>query len=131
MSARRLAISIALDVLAWAGARGAGLPTVSHEGRAYVELKRVAASLKSGTLEAGAGGTRARLRTPGHVVTFPRNWSQILVDNRPLVLDAPVRVKQGVWLVPESFVGRVLPKLAGGPPVRPAPGPAPAPAAAG
>jgi N-acetylmuramoyl-L-alanine amidase len=27
------------------------------------------------------------------------------------MLDAPVRVKQGVWLVPESFVGRVIPTL--------------------
>jgi N-acetylmuramoyl-L-alanine amidase len=129
MSARRLAISIALVVLAWAGAPGAGLPTVSHEGRAYVELKRVAASLKSGTLEAGAGSTRARLRTPGHVVTFTRNRSQILVNDRPLVLDAPVRVKRGVWLVPESFVGRVLPKLAAGPVVTAQARRAPAPAA--
>ncbi|MBI2159504.1 MAG: ribonuclease PH [Candidatus Rokubacteria bacterium] len=129
MSARRLALSVALVVLAWVGATGAGLPTVRHEGRPYVELRRVAASLESGTLEASAGSTRALLRTPAHVVTFTRNWSQILVDDRPLVLDAPVRVKQGVWLVPESFVGRVLPRLAAGPPVRPAQAPARAPAA--
>src|SRR5207245_1123507 len=42
------------------------------------------------------------------------NWAQILVNDTPLVLDAPVRVKRGVWLVPESFVGRVLPGLAPG-----------------
>src|SRR5207253_204470 len=54
------------------------------------------------------------LRVPGHVVTFTRNWAQILVNDTPLVLDAPVRVKRGVWLVPESFVGRVLPGLAPG-----------------
>ncbi len=111
-SARRLVLAASLVLLAWAGATGAGLPTVSHEGRPYVELKRVAASLRSCTLEAGAASTQALLRTPGHVVTFTRNWSQILVNDRPVVLDAPVRVRQGVWLVPESFVGRVLPALA-------------------
>ncbi len=117
MSAGRLTVSAALVLLAWAGVTGASLPTVSHEGRPYVELARVAASLRSSTLDARAASTRALLRTPRHVVTFTRNWSQILVDDRPVVLDAPVRVRRGVWLVPESFVGRVLPKLLAGPPV--------------
>jgi len=100
-----------------AGAAGAGLPTVSHEGRPYVELRRVAASLRSATLEATGAAVQARLTTGAHVVTFTRNWSQILVNDTPVVLDAPVRVKRGVWLVPESFVSRVLPGLAAGPPV--------------
>jgi N-acetylmuramoyl-L-alanine amidase len=116
MSAGRLAVSTALVLLAWAGVTGASLPTVRHEGRPYVELTRVAASLRSSTLEASGASPRARLRTPRHVVTFTRNWSQILVDDRPVVLDAPVRVRRGVWLVPESFVGRVLPALAAGAP---------------
>src|SRR5439155_1616336 len=97
-----------------AGAAGAGLPTVTHDGRPYVELKRVAAAHGDAELEASPAGTRARLRVPGHVVTFTRNWAQILVNDTPLVLDAPVRVKRGVWLVPESFVGRVLPGLSPG-----------------
>src|SRR3989338_1859034 len=33
----------------------------------------------------------------------------------PGVRAAPVRVRQGVWLVPPSFVTRVVPKLAGAP----------------
>lgn len=116
MRAGRLAVFVVAAALAWAGVAGAGLPTVAHEGRTYVELARVAASLRPGKLEASAGSTRALLRTRGHVVTFTRNWSQILVNDRPLVLDAPVRVRRGVWLVPESFVDRVLPKLAAGRP---------------
>ena len=117
MRARRLRLAIVVLLVLWAGAAGAGLPTVSHEGRPYVELRRVAASLRSATLEATGAAVQARLTTGAHVVTFTRNWSQILVNDTPVVLDAPVRVKRGVWLVPESFVSRVLPGLAAGPPV--------------
>jgi N-acetylmuramoyl-L-alanine amidase len=117
MPAKRLTVATVLLLASWAGVAGGGLPTVTHEGRPYVELKRVAASLRPCTLDATAQATRARLKTGSHVVTFTRNWSQILVNGTPVVLDAPVRVRQGVWLVPESFVGRVLPKLAAGPPV--------------
>ena len=117
MRARRLRLAIVVLLVLRAGVAGAGLPTVSHEGRPYVELRRVAASLRSATLEATGAAVQARLTTGAHVVTFTRNWSQILVNDTPVVLDAPVRVKRGVWLVPESFVSRVLPGLAAGPPV--------------
>jgi len=134
MRARRLRLAIVVLLVLRAGAAGAGLPTVSHEGRPYVELRRVAASLRSATLEATGAAVQARLTTGAHVVTFTRNWSQILVNDTPVVLDAPVRVKRGVWLVPESFVSRVLPRLAAGPPVataqaQPSRPPAPAEAA--
>jgi N-acetylmuramoyl-L-alanine amidase len=102
-------LAIVLILLPAAGA-GTGLPTVRHDGRTYVELDRLAASLET-RLDTTASSTRAYLRTPGHVVTFTRNWSHVIVDGKPLVLDAPVRVKAGVWLVPEMFVGRVLPRL--------------------
>ena len=99
-----------LSVLGLAVAAAADLPTVTYEGRPYVELARVAASL-GGTLEAGPDSTRAQLRAQGHVVTLTRNWSQVLVDGKPFVLAGPVRVSRGAWLVPESFLGEVLPKL--------------------
>src|SRR5262245_28517745 len=105
----RLAAGLLLLLLC-AGTAGAGLPTVSHEGRLYVELNRVADTLKT-RLEAPPDSTQARLRTGEHVVTFTRNWSRILVDGAPIVLDAPVVVRKGVWLVPESFVSQVLPRL--------------------
>jgi N-acetylmuramoyl-L-alanine amidase len=47
----------------------------------------------------------------------------VVVDGKPVVLDAPVRVKAGVWLVPEMFVARVLPRLAAGTPSPPAASP--------
>ena len=87
------------------------LPTITHEGRAYVELDRVAALIPTRP-DATAGSIRAYLRVPGHTVTLTRNWARVLVDDKPLVLDAPVRVRKGVWLVPESFADRVIPKLA-------------------
>src|SRR2546425_8123740 len=101
--------AIVLILLLTAGV-GAGLPTVRHDGRPYVELDRIAASLET-RLDATASSTRAYLRTPGHVVTFTRNWSHVIVDGKPLVLDAPVRVKAGMWLGPEMFVDPGLPRL--------------------
>ncbi|HSF07414.1 MAG TPA: N-acetylmuramoyl-L-alanine amidase [Methylomirabilota bacterium] len=114
----RLGISFAIVALVLVGAApgGADLPTVMHEGRPYVELDRVAASMRT-RLDATPSSIRAYLRVPGHVVTFTRNWAQVVVDGRPVVLDAPVRVKAGTWLVPETFVSRVLPRVAqAGPP---------------
>ena len=111
---RRLATTCSL-LLVCTGSAGAGLPTVSLDGRAYVELRRVAATVPRATLDATAAGPRAYLRAGGRVVTLTRNWAQVLVDDTPVVLDAPVRVRQGVWLVPPSFVTRVVPKLAGAP----------------
>src|SRR6058998_1142392 len=120
MSARGLAgilIALLLSSMSWAGA---GLPTVTHDGRPYVELSRVAASLQT-KLDATPASTRAHLRTRDKTVTFTRNWSQVLVNGKPVMLDAPVRVKQGVWLVPESFVGQVVPTLVAGAPAGAAP----------
>ncbi|PYN71962.1 MAG: hypothetical protein DMD97_25375 [Candidatus Rokuibacteriota bacterium] len=111
MTAKRLAVAVVVLPLAWTAWVQAGMPTVTHDGRAYVELTRVAASLQKTKLDASAVSTRARLRTGDRVVTLTRNWAQVLVDGKPVLLDAPVRVKRGVWLVPESFVNRVVPAL--------------------
>jgi N-acetylmuramoyl-L-alanine amidase len=116
MSARCLAGALIVFLLASTGWAAAPLPTVKHDGRTYVELTRVAASIQSkgsppAKVVATPASTRAQLRAGGKVVTLTRNWSQVLVNGKPVVLDAPVRVKRGVWLVPESFVGRVVPTL--------------------
>lgn len=106
--------TVALVVLAAVGAesRAGDFATVQHEGRPYVRLEQIAASLGT-RLDATASSIRAYLRIPGHVVTLTRNWAHIVVDDAPLVLEAPVRVRDGVWVVPETFVDRVLPRLAG------------------
>jgi N-acetylmuramoyl-L-alanine amidase len=101
---------VVVIVLLGAQPAAADLRTVTHEGRPYVELDQVAASLQT-RLDATPSSVRAYLRVPGHVVMFTRNWSQVVVDGKPVVLDAPVRVKAGIWLVPEMFVSRVLPKM--------------------
>src|SRR5881296_745940 len=116
MSCRCLAGVLLVLVLASAAWAVPPLPIVTHDGRPYVELTRVAASIQTkGTppaqVVATPASTRAQLRAAGKVVTLTRNWAQVLVDGKPIVLDAPVRVKRGVWLVPESFVDRVVPTL--------------------
>ena len=107
---RPLRLLSGLVFLVFAGTALAGLPTLTYEGREYVELSRVADVLKT-RLEATAQGTHAQLRPGGHVITVTRNWSRILVDGVPLVLDAPARVRRGVWLVPDTFLARVQPRV--------------------
>jgi N-acetylmuramoyl-L-alanine amidase len=109
MTRARLAVGLMLLALG-AGAAGAQPPTVKHEGRSYVELSRVADVLKL-RVEAPADGTQARLRTDRQVVTLVRNWTRILVDGTPVLLDAPVVVHKGVWLVPETFMAQIGPRL--------------------
>jgi len=103
-------LPVLLLPLLFAAVAPAGLPTVSHEGRDYVELARAADALKT-RLEATPESTQALLRPNGHVITVTRNWSRILVDGRPLALEGPVRVRGGVWLVPENFLALVLPRV--------------------
>lgn len=122
---RVIRLLLVLLVLMVPRTSGADVPTFLHEGRAYVELSRVAESV-NGRLEATPESTQAFLRTPGHVVTFTRNWARVSIDGTPIVLDAPVRVdKDGRWIAPEKFVTDVLPRVA--PAAVTAP-PAPAPA---
>jgi len=115
---RRLSV-VALVLLA--GTAWAGLPTVTHEGRSYIELTKVAEAVR-GRLEAPADAANAYLRTPTIVVTFTRNWQRVLVNGAPIMLDSPVRVRKGVWLVPQVFEQAVMPKLtASAPSAAPAP----------
>ena len=126
MSARCLAGALLVLLLASPSGAVPPLPTVTHDGRSYVELTRLAASLQTKgssppKVVATPASTQAQLRAGGKVVTLTRNWSQVLVNGKPVVLDAPVRVKAGVWLVPESFVGRVVPALVAAAPAGAAP----------
>ena len=105
----RLLPTLILPLLFAAGA-AAGLPTVTHEGRDYVELSRAAEALKT-KLEATPESAQALLRPNGHLVTVTRNWSRIVVDGTPVALDAPVRVRDGVWLVPDNFLALVQPRV--------------------
>jgi N-acetylmuramoyl-L-alanine amidase len=112
MNRGRALLGAALVLLA-ASAHAAEFPIETHDGQAYVELTRIAAALGA-RLDGTVVSARAHLRTGVHVVTFTRNWAQVIVDGKALVLDAPVRVKQGKWLVPRTFVTRVLPGLGAG-----------------
>ncbi|MGH7393024.1 MAG: N-acetylmuramoyl-L-alanine amidase [Candidatus Rokuibacteriota bacterium] len=116
---RRVSVLVlGLVLLLAADARGVDLPRIVHEGRAYVSLDRLAATLDTRP-DATPSSIRAYLRLPGHVVTLTRNWAHVDVDGTALVLESPVRVRAGEWLVPAGFVKRVLPRLAGPAPPRP------------
>lgn len=108
---RSRSIALLVWLLSVAAAVAAPAPATVVDGRAYVALARAAADLKA-RVEAAPDTTQARLRTGDHVVTLTRNWARVLVDGAPVVLDAPVRVRNGVWLVPATFVGRVAARLA-------------------
>ncbi|MBM3221483.1 MAG: hypothetical protein FJZ38_22900 [Candidatus Rokubacteria bacterium] len=114
MKLHRVALVLA-GLLLIAGLAAADAPTILHEGHPYVDLARLATDIKA-TADAKPGAVNAELRAGGRVVRFTRNWAQILVDGTPVVLDAPVRVKDGRWLVPKSFVSRVLTPAAVPPP---------------
>jgi N-acetylmuramoyl-L-alanine amidase len=114
------ALALVVLLLVATESRAAGLPTVQHEGRPYVRLEQLAASLGT-RLDATASSIRAYLRIPGHVVALTRNWAHVTIDDAPLVLEAPVRVQAGVWMVPQSFVDRVLPRIGAARPRAPAP----------
>ena len=115
---------VAVVLVLIASTAWAGLPTISRDGHDYVELARVAALLK-GRLDATPVSAQARLTAQGRVITLTRNWSRISVNGSPVMLEAPVRVHKGVWLVPESFVDHVRPRAR---PVSTAAAPSAAPA---
>lgn len=108
MGLLRLVFVLAVPLVA--GVALAGPSAVTYDGRQYVELARAAEALKT-RVEATPEGAQASLRPAGHVITVTRNWSRILVDGEPMMLDAPVRVRRGVWLVPETFIAQVRPRL--------------------
>jgi N-acetylmuramoyl-L-alanine amidase len=69
------------------------------------------ARLVGGTLR--ARGDRATLSVGGKRLEVRRERAHALVSGRPLELSAPVRVRQGVWLVPGDVLVRALPALLG------------------
>ena len=121
---RRARLVVVVVLLAASTAWAAALPTVSHEGQDYVELARLATLLKA-RLEASANSPEARLVSQGRIITFTRNWRRVTVSGSPIMLDAPVRVRKGVWLVPQSFVEQVRPRVMTASAAAPSAAPAP------
>jgi N-acetylmuramoyl-L-alanine amidase len=109
MKLPQVAVSLTLVVLLVSVAV-ADVPTIVYDGYKYVELGQLAADLRA-KADAKAGAITADFRTGVHLVRFTRNWAQILVNGTPVVLEAPVRVRDGRWIIPQSFVTEVLPRL--------------------
>ena len=119
MASPRVLVVSAMLALAALGSAEGGLSMVSLGGRPYIDAASLAAHLGA-TLERTPD--RVYLRTRYHVVALTRGWARVEVDGKAVVLEAPVRVEQERWLVPEAFMRHVAPMLAAGTP-------APAPAA--
>ncbi len=104
-------LCLALVVVALVAAEAhADVPTIAHQGHRYVELGRLAEHLEA-QAEAPGDAVVAYVRGGGKVVTLARDWARVLVDARAVVLEAPVRVHEGTWLVPQGFVEFVGPRL--------------------
>jgi N-acetylmuramoyl-L-alanine amidase len=87
------------------------LPLIKYQGRPYVALDGVASALKA-KADWTRDSVRARLTLGRQAVVLTRNWTRVLVNGKPLVLSAPAVVAAGKWLVPEEFLGKVIPKIA-------------------
>jgi N-acetylmuramoyl-L-alanine amidase len=112
-SPRVLVVSVAL-ALAALGSAGAGVSMVSIGGRPYIDATSLAAYLGA---QVESTPDRVYLRTGDRVISLTRGWARVEVDGKAVVLEAPVRVEQGQWLVPEVFMRQVVPLLAAGAPV--------------
>ena len=120
-SPRVIVVSLILALAALSAAE-AGLSTVTLGGRSYIDAASLAARLDA-KLERTPD--RVYLRTRSHVVTLTRGWARVEVDGKAVVLEAPVRVEQGRWLVPEAFMRQVMPMLEARAPALPAEPPKP------
>jgi len=108
----RAFLSMVLGLLALVDVVHAGdLVAVTQNGRAYLQLDEVAASLNA-RLDWKGDSVRARLTVGGRVVVITRNWSQVLIDGKPVVLSAPAVVRAGEWWVPRDFLTQVVPRIA-------------------
>src|SRR5438046_1036513 len=102
MKVHRLALALSVVVLL-ASLAVADVPTFLYDGRPYLDLVTLAADVKA-KVDAKPNAVNAELRTGARVVRLTRNWAQIVVDGAPMVLEAPVRVKDGRWIVPKGIV---------------------------
>ncbi len=106
-----LLLALVAGCLSPLAARAAEVSLVRHQGRPYVALDEIAAALKAKS-DWTSRSVRARLSLGRQFVVVTRNWSQVLVNGRPLVLSAPAVVAAGEWLVPEEFLVKVVPRIA-------------------
>ena len=117
--------ALALFGAPWAEARAVQIDVRSAQGVSlgrlagsredritYVALTDVA-RLVRGTLRRSPNGERQVLVARGKAVEVRRDSARAFVAGRPLELSAPVRVRQGTWLVPGDVLVRALPVLLG------------------
>lgn len=77
----------------------------------YVPAQRLASLLKGSWTIAGA---RATLAVGSRSARFTRDQTRAVVSGTALTLNAPVRVGQNGWLIPDDFLAKGLARLAPG-----------------
>ena len=111
----RLARVLVLLVLCALGTsdvvRAGDLAVTTRNGQPYVQLDEIAAALNA-RADWTRDSIRARLTVGRRVVVMTRNWAQVLIDGKPVVLSAPVRVTAGEWWVPRDFLSQVVARVA-------------------
>lgn len=103
---------VSVEVITAQGATLGRLTGELEDRVTYFQLDEVA-RLTGGTTRRLGGGVRALLVVRRKRVELRRDQPNVRINAQPLTLTAPVRVRQGTWLVPADLLVRVVPALIG------------------
>jgi N-acetylmuramoyl-L-alanine amidase len=101
----------AYDLKGRSGSLGQIPLIVVDDGASYVAADRLAALLKGVW---AVKGTRGTLTVGKQSAQFVKDQSRVLIQGQSLALDGPPRAGAAGWLLPESFLGKGLGRLAPG-----------------
>jgi N-acetylmuramoyl-L-alanine amidase len=101
----------AYDLKGQSGSLGQIPLIIVDDGASYVAADRLAALLKGAW---AIKGTRGTLTVGKQTAQFVKDQSRVLIQGQPLALDGPPRAGAAGWLLPESFLGKGLGRLAPG-----------------
>ncbi|HEV8308460.1 MAG TPA: N-acetylmuramoyl-L-alanine amidase [Methylomirabilota bacterium] len=125
------ATPIYLEVQSVSGATLGQLAGVIEDRVTYFPLADIA-RVARGKVRRAPSGDRATLEVRGRTLEVQRDSPRARLQGRVLALSAPVRVREGTWVVPGEVLVRALPVLVGAgvqvvavsaPPPRPVPRP--------
>ena len=111
-SAPAAARAVQLEVRTADGAALGRVPATRDERGTSIAVDDVA-QLVDGALRRFPDGERLVLIARGKTLDMRRDRAEVRVAGRPVVLSAPVRVRQGRWFAPGDLLARALPPLLG------------------
>ena len=84
---------------------------VVDDGGSYVAAEKLTAILKGAW---SAKGSRGTLTVGKRSAQFVRDQPRVVVQGQTIALDGAARTGAGIWLIPEDFLAKGLPKLVPG-----------------